>query len=146
MFFLKELPTAEMLDRYAAQYQEMHPTHVADALTMMRQASLLLRELEGLFSKAGLSQTRFLVLMMLDREPDRPNLRISELSDRLDISKPVITTTVKSLSDDGYVSLQPNEFDGRAKDVLLEPPGKAVLKSLLPKYFMTINDFMSHHT
>ena len=87
MFFLKELPTQTMIDKYAAQFAEMDREKFSDALHMLRRASLLIRKLEAYFSKHGLSQTRFLILMVLDREPETDSLTISDIVDRLDVSK-----------------------------------------------------------
>ena len=46
MFFLKELPSRQMVDGYADQFADVDVDRVLDALRLMRRASLLIRELE----------------------------------------------------------------------------------------------------
>lgn len=139
MFFLKDLPTQKMLERYAANHPEMNIAKTQDALSLMRKASLLIRKLEAYFASHGLSQTRFLILIVLDREPDHTHLTLSDLVQRLDVSKPVITQTLKTLQADGYVSIETDLIDRRHKHVQLSDKGHHKLKEILPGYFALID-------
>lgn len=143
MFFLKELPTRQMLQRYGACYPGMDAGAVAEALRLLRRGSLLMRELEAYFAAHKLSQTRFLVLIVIDREPEREGLLASEIADRLDISRPVVTDTVKALAASGLLHTAPSVEDGRAKRITLTAAGQTVLAGLLPGYFALIGDFMA---
>lgn len=146
MFFLRKLPTSEMTERYAQRYSGMDPATLVEALELMRKASLLLRELEHLFSAADLSQTRFLILMLLDREPDTQRLaglRHADLSEELDVSKPVISKALKSLESAGLVTIGASPDDGRAKKISITRYGREKLNQLLPSYYSTINTFMA---
>ncbi|MCJ2035028.1 MarR family winged helix-turn-helix transcriptional regulator [Methylobacterium sp. J-068] len=142
MFFLKELPTRRMLQNYGERYPSMNAQAVTEALRLLRRASLLMRELEAYFSVHKLSQTRFLVMIVIDREPERNGLLASEIADRLDISRPVVTETVKALMRADLLSSVPATEDGRAKRITLTPTGQAVLAGLLPGYFAIIANFM----
>ncbi|EIA2085013.1 hypothetical protein V4X21_004664 [Escherichia coli] len=77
MFFLKELPTRQMLDSYQKRFPAMKIDMVESALMLLRQASLLIRILDAYFAKHNLSQLRFLILVVLDREIDRDGLMAS---------------------------------------------------------------------
>ncbi len=143
MFFLKDLPTRQMLQRYGACYPGMNTEAVAAALNLLRRGSLLMRELEAYFTAHALSQTRFLVLIVIDREPDREGLLASEIADRLDVSRPVVTDTVKALAAAGLLDSVPAVEDGRAKRITLTARGQAVLADLLPGYFAIIGAFMA---
>lgn len=142
MFFLKELPTRRMLETYAARYPGMEAGTVGDALRLLRRASLLLRELDAYFSAHGLSQSRFLVLVVIDREPEATGLLASAIADRLDISRPVVTETVKALTQAGLLTSVPDPDDGRARRIALTTRGQAVLADRLPGYFALIAEFM----
>lgn len=144
MFFLKELPTQEMLERYSKLYSEMDLEKTDAALRLLRRASLFIRKLDQYFAKHNLSQTRFLILIILDREPDLQELAISDLGKRLDVSKPVITNTVKALCKDGLVNLDACETDMRSKKISITDYGREKLKAVLPDYYNLINEEMDH--
>lgn len=144
MFFLKELPTKETIEKYKERFPQMNNEAVDEALRMLRRASLLLRELEAYFSTHGLSQSRFLAMIILDREHNQKGLSAKTLAGRLDISKPVVTKTLKSLERDKYISIAANKMDGRGKWIKLTKSGRQKLNDLLPGYFSIINNAMSH--
>lgn len=135
MFFLKDMPTRQMVDGYTAQYAGGKTSDILGALTLMRRASLLVRELEKYFASHDLSQLRFLVLIVIDRELERDWLSMSELATRLDVSKPVITRTVSTLAEAGLVNILEDETDRRARQLRLSTQGKAKLEHLMPGYF-----------
>ncbi len=141
MFFLKELPTRQMIDGYAGQYGANAET-IATALDMMRRASLLVRRIDAYFAAQGFSQLRFLVLIVIDREPKRTSLRASEIADRLDVSRPVITRTLQNLLKDGLIAERGTDADKRAKRISLTPSGSDRLGALLPGYFRIIDSFI----
>lgn len=68
MFFLKDLPSRQTLQAYQADYPAMNVDRVDAALHMLRTASLLMRELDNYFASHDLSQLRYLILVVLDRE------------------------------------------------------------------------------
>ncbi len=142
MFFLKELPGRHMVEGYAARFDNVDPDTVLGALDLMRSASLLIRELEAYFARYDLSQLRFLTLIMIDREPERISLAASEIADRLDVSRPVITRTLKSLEQSGLIAIAGDELDGRSKQVSLTARGNAKLQDVLPGYFSILH---GHH-
>lgn len=143
MFFLKELPTRQMLQNYHARYPDMDAGAVDAALRLLRRGSLLMRELEAYFATHGSSQTRFLAMIVIDREPEQAGLLPSEIADRLDVSRPVVTDTIKALERAGLLGSIRAAEDGRAKRVTLTLEGRAALVDLLPGYFALIADFMA---
>lgn len=145
MFFLKELPARQMLQGYEIRYPDMNAAAVGDALRLLRRASLLMRELEVFFAAKGLSQTRFLVMVVIDREPEQGGLLPSEVAARLDVSRPVATETIKALVRDGLLTSVRMAEDGRVRRVSLTPHGSEALANLLPGYFALIADFMSRN-
>lgn len=142
MFFLKELPSREVLEAYAKDFPDMDVDAIDDALSMMRRASLLIRRLESYFAVHDLSQLRFLTLIVIDREPDRDGLMASEIADRLDVSRPVTTRTLQGLAQAGLIKISDDEGDRRARCVRLTRKGKAKLSAVLPGYYREINAFM----
>ncbi|BBM01098.1 MarR family winged helix-turn-helix transcriptional regulator [Microbulbifer sp. GL-2] len=142
MFFLKELPSQQMVEGYTKQFSVKDPAAIQDALTMMRDASLLLRELESYFSEHSTSQLRFLVLIVIDREPQKQSLLASEIAERIDVSRPVMTRTLKSMLENKLITMEADSSDGRAKSIALSKSGKLFLKKILPGYYQVISSFM----
>ncbi|WP_422366125.1 MarR family transcriptional regulator [Pelagibius sp.] len=143
MFFLKDLPTQDMLQGYQARFPVMDAPTVETALKLLRRASLLLRELDAYFAAHRLSQTRFLILVLLDRDPTVDGLSVTEIAGKLDISKPIVTNTLRALAADGLLKIVTNEDDLRARWVTLTARGRKRLHKVLPGYFELIQDFMA---
>jgi DNA-binding MarR family transcriptional regulator len=142
MFFLKQLPSKEMLAKYASDLSHQEQDSVLEALAIMRKASLLVRNIENYFSANNLSQLRFLILVVIDREPDRTSLYAHEIAARLDVSRPVMTRTIQKLITDGLLTSSNDEIDKRAKKIALTEKGQAYLLQVLPGYFNEINTLM----
>jgi DNA-binding MarR family transcriptional regulator len=142
MFFLKQLPSKEMLAKYASDLSHQEQDSVLEALAIMRKASLLVRNIENYFSANNLSQLRFLILVVIDREPDRTSLYAHEIAARLDVSRPVMTRTIQKLITDGLLTSSNDEIDKRAKKIALTEQGQACLSQVLPGYFNEINKLM----
>ncbi|WP_236892985.1 MarR family winged helix-turn-helix transcriptional regulator [Desulfoluna limicola] len=143
MFFLKELPSREMLKGYKERFPQMDVDDVGEGLRLLRRASLLLRRIEAYFATHKLSQTRFLVLIVLDREGLHGGLLAKEIAEKLDISRPIVTNTLKSMKDDGLLHINPHAEDGRAKWITLTGTGREKLSAVLPEYYAIIHDFMN---
>ena len=139
MFFLKELPSRQMVDGYANRFAGVDAGRVLDALQMMRDGSLLIRELEAYFARHHLSQLRFLTMIIIDREPERDCLAASEIADRLDISRPVVTRTLRGLEKAGLIAISENANDARSRNVALTLAGKDKLREVLPEYFAILH-------
>ena len=142
MFFLKELPSRQMVEGYASRLEDFDADEVLRALRIMRDGSLLIRELEAYFARHGLSQLRFLAMIVIDREPDRDSLTAGEIAERLDVSRPVVTRTLQGLEKAGLIAISSNSHDARARDVALTPAGHATLDEVLPGYFAILHDTM----
>ena len=139
MFFLKELPSRLMVEGYAERHDGLDVDAVQDALGLMRRASLMVRRLEAYFAEHGLSQLRFLVLIVIDREPERDGLGAGEIASRLDVSKPVMTRTIAHLVESGLITVRTDPSDARAKVVRLTALGRAKLADVLPDYFILLS-------
>ena len=143
MFFLKQLPSTQMVEGYAARFDDVVPDRVLGALGLMRDASLLIRELEAYFASHDLSQLRFLTLILIDREPTRESLQASEIAERLDVSRPVVTRTLKALEGSALLSSAGNPDDARSRMLSLTPEGRRKLEAVLPGYFAILDRAMT---
>ncbi len=139
MFFLKVLPTTKMVEGYSDRYSGVDAEKVMEALGLMRRASLLIRELEAYFAGHDLSQLRFLVLVIIDREPERASLTAGEIADRLDVSKPVVTRTMRALEEAALIDVSSSSRDARSREVALTRAGQEKLEACLPGYFAILD-------
>ena len=135
MFFLKDLPTREMINGYAQTLDVVDVQKTNDALHMLRQASLLIRRLEHYFASHGLSQTQFLVLMILHRDKSKHSHLAVEICEKMDISKPVLSTALKTMRQRGFILYCRKSTDSRAKPLRISDSGRDLLLEVLPEYF-----------
>ena len=139
MFFLKILPDEASITRFTHSTDQA--TKVSRSLQRMRSASLLIRQVDRYFSAYELSQLKFLILIVIERDPERTSLRASEIASRLDVSKPVLHRTIQTLIADGLLVAEKDPQDRRAEQLALTDTGRAKLATVLPGYF----DLMARH-
>jgi DNA-binding MarR family transcriptional regulator len=142
MFFLKALPTNVMVDHYLADVPDGNTTAFLQALTMMRQASVLIRGIERHFAQHGLSQLKFLILIVIDREQNDDGLRHQDVSERIDVSKPVLSRSIRTLVKEGFIVEAPDDVDTRALRLKIASRGTETLRDVLPGYIEIIMDQM----
>lgn len=135
MFFLKYLPTQSLILNYSEHFPQGAEPQISGKLEMLREASILLRNLEEYFRRADFSLTRFLICVVLDRAEASGGLQFSEVVDRIDVSPPVISRSLKALIDDGLVSVNTDADNKRIKRHHLTDDGQARLLSLMPGYY-----------
>ncbi|MGE4504922.1 MAG: MarR family winged helix-turn-helix transcriptional regulator [Desulfovibrionaceae bacterium] len=161
MFFLKELPTRRILEAYRERFPSMDVDAVGGALALLRRASVLLRRLDVYFAERGLSQLRFVILIVLDRESavapedfedlehpgnienrEHPGLNMGDIAERVDVSRPVLTRTVSAMEESGLVACRPSEEDARVRLVRLTDAGREALRGVLPGYYELLDAAM----
>lgn len=129
-----------MVEGYAERHEGLDVDAVQGALALMRRASLMVRRLEAYFAEHDLSQLRFLVLIVIDREPERDGFSVSQIASKLDVSKPVMTRAMARLAEDELIVIDADPADARAKVVRLTLEGRAKLAEVLPRYFVLLSD------
>ena len=136
MFFLRDLPDADMIAGVTADLPEVSAPRVLHVLEHLRAASVLMRRIDAFLRQHGLSQTQFLAMMMIVREPERDSLSAAEIAVRLDVSKPVLSKALASLSDKGMIApAQTQPADQRQTQLALTERGQDAFAKLLPDYF-----------
>ena len=109
MFFLKDLPTDQNLDEFSKRYPYMNPSALISCAILMRTGSGLLAALETVLGKHGLSQGRFLTLIVLNRSPD-VEVNPSILSEKLGVKKATMTGLLAGLEKDDLRFLEVRPF------------------------------------
>jgi len=80
----------------------------------------------------GLSEARFVVLVMLERAPD--GLAPSALADQAGVTRGTVTGLLDGLERDGLVRRAPDAADGRALLVHLTERGRTLARELLGEH------------
>jgi DNA-binding MarR family transcriptional regulator len=105
----------------------------------------LLRALDAeLVADQGLSLTEYDALAQLAAAPDR-RLRMSELADRMVISRSGVTRLVDRMASTGLIERCTSAADGRGADAVLTRAGLARLKDAVPVHLRHVErHFLDH--
>jgi DNA-binding MarR family transcriptional regulator len=102
--------------------------------------AVLVERIESRLALAGLPSLGWYdVLWGLERAPGQ-RLRMSELADKVVLSRSNLTRLVDRLEDAGLVERERSEEDRRGAYAVLTASGKAVRKSMWPVYAQGIKD------
>jgi DNA-binding MarR family transcriptional regulator len=141
MFYLRDLPKYEALRQRAARYPEIDPRAFEAFLVLMRVGSDLLDGLEAYLNSKGMSQGKFSILMLLNRDPD-VGVSPSDLADRSGVTRATITGLLDGLSREKLVSREDDTGDRRKAVVRLTSRGRKLLDGLLPEYYRHVAELM----
>lgn len=137
MFFLNKLPTRKKLSDYKRLAPQINIENANLVFHLMGISSKLVKEIEYYLADYGLSQGRYLVLILLHRE-DR-ELRPIDIANMLEVSKPTTTKFIKSLEKDGLIIKSSSEEKRYYLELTVK--GVTLIESLLPGYHSLINKF-----
>ncbi len=134
MFFLKDLPTDMPLQEFSRRFPNMNPSALKICAELMRTGSDLLAAFETVLGKYGLSQGRFLVLIVMNRTPDK-EINPSSLAERLGVKKATMTGLLDGLEKDNLIERLPDPRDRRKIGIRLTANGRQLLDEMLPDYY-----------
>jgi len=134
MFYLMDQPTREQFMDLARRYEDMEPDAVRAMVRLLRVGSDLMDAFDRMLGRYGLSQSRFLVLLVLNRDPSAP-LSPSEISSRVGVTRATMTRLLDGLAREGLILRRPHGQDGRRQDLSLTEKGLKLLERILPDYW-----------
>lgn len=142
---LKDLPRYECLTEAARQFPDLDPSASQAFLHLIRAGDDVWRVMNAHFADHGITQGRFLVMMLLlERQGTgcpRPNTP-AEIADCAQVSRATITGLLDTLERDGFVSREPDSADRRMITVKLTAAGTKFMNELLPAHFRLISTLM----
>lgn len=142
MFYLLDQPTEDEFENLARRYRDMAPSSVKAMVTLLKTGSDVLTGFEKMLKSYGLSQGRFLILVVMNRNPDQSTTP-SILAEKIGVTRATMTGLVDSLVKDGYVKRYAHASDRRRQNLRLTAPGKALLEKMLPDYWSRIHRLMN---
>lgn len=142
MLQLRDLPTPEILGKFARRYPDADVTAVATFLHLLRVATDLSMALDACLQQHGLLQGRWWVLILLMRE-ETLSAAPSTLAEKAGVSRATMTGLIDGLERDGLVRRVTDTEDGRRVTVQLTEAGQSTLDAVMPDYYRRIRQLMA---
>jgi DNA-binding MarR family transcriptional regulator len=134
MLQLRDLPSNEVLQKFAQRYPEADVSAIATFLHLLRVASDFSVALDECLSRHGLLQGRWWVLILLMREDSKISLP-SILAEKAGVSRATMTGLLDSLERDNLVQRIFDPTDRRCVSIKLTAAGEAKLNAVMPDYY-----------
>jgi len=145
MFYLKDLPTDTSLNEFSRRYPNMNPSAIKTCAALLRTGSELLTAFETILGNHGLSQGRFLTLIVMNRNPDEAGSP-SSLAEKVGVKRATMTGLLDRLERDDLIERLAHHRDRRKIGVHLTSKGRQVLAEMLPDYYRSIAKIMANLT
>lgn len=134
MLQLRDLPTPDILQRFAQRYPAADVSAIASFLMLLRVATDLSVALDACLTKHELLQGRWWVLILLMRETDLTSTP-SVLADKLGVTRATMTGLLDGLEQGGLVQRISMPHDRRSVCIRLTAAGQAKLDAVMPDYY-----------
>ncbi|WP_047539920.1 MarR family winged helix-turn-helix transcriptional regulator [Methylotenera versatilis] len=141
MLQLRDLPTPEILDKFADRYPDADVTAISGFLYLLRVATDLSLALDACLSKHDLLQGRWWVLILLMREESGISTP-SILADKLGVKRASMTGLLDGLEQHGLVTRVFAKEDRRSVKIQLTSAGQAKLDVVMPDYYRRLRQCM----
>lgn len=141
-FSLRDIPKRELLNDFSNRFQSINIDSVESCIALLRTASDISKILDEHFSKYGISEGKFTILMLLYRQSDH-QLSPFSLSQKAEVTKGTMTGLIVGLENQGFIEKVPNPTDMRSYLVRLSLKGLCILEEILPKHYTVISKLMS---
>ena len=141
MLQLRDLPTTEVLSKFAERYPDADVTAISSFLHLLRVATDLSIALDTCLSKHGLLQGRWWVLILLMREESK-TATPSTLADKAGVTRATMTGLIDGLEQVGLVERVFAKDDRRSVVIHLTEAGQAKLDVVMPDYYRRLRQCM----
>jgi DNA-binding MarR family transcriptional regulator len=141
MLQLRDLPTPEILAKFADRYPDADVTAIASFLHLLRVATDLSLALDACLSKHDLLQGRWWVLILLMREQSLSSTP-SILAEKIGVTRATMTGLIDSLEQSGLVKRAFDKADRRSVIIQLTDAGQAKLDIVMPDYYRRLRQCM----
>jgi DNA-binding MarR family transcriptional regulator len=143
MFLLRDLPTSETLQRHSQRYPWVDPAALESCISLLVVARDVINALDSHLSRHNLSQGRFNVLLLLNRNPDS-SLCPADLADRSGVTRATMTGLLDGLEKDSLIQRIQDREDRRRLGIVLTPKGREFIDGLMPEHFYRIAQLMAN--
>jgi len=141
MLLPRELPRYENIREQSQRYPQIDPRSVEAFLVLLRTATDTIDACDTYLARHGISQGRFTVMMVLNRQPTE-GLSPSELADKCGVTRATMTGLIDGLEREQYVRREEIASDRRRTLVYLTPAARTFLDGFLPDFFVQVGQLM----
>jgi len=142
MLLLRDLPKYDAIRQRSERYPEVDPRAVEAFLWLLRTATDTLAAFECFLKHFGMSQGKFTVLMLLNRNPEQ-GVNPSELADRAGVTRATMTGLLEGLEREKLISRHGDRSDRRRAVVRMTAAARAFMDNLLPDYYTRVHELMN---
>lgn len=142
MFLLRDIPTSDTILRHSKRYSTVDPEALESCLALLVVARDVINALDQHLARHGLSQGRFNVLILLNRNPEM-SLCPADLAERSGVTRATMTGLLDGLEKDALIERLQDREDRRRLGILLTEKGRAFIDGLLPEHFYRIAQLMA---
>lgn len=134
MLQLRDLPSDDVLQKFARRYPQADVSAIATFLHLLRVATDFSTALDDCLSRHGLLQGRWWVLILLMREDNKTSLP-SLLAEKAGVSRATMTGLLDGLERESLIQRVFDTEDRRRVSVRLTKEGEAKLDEVMPDYY-----------
>lgn len=142
---LKHTPRYECLTEMGKLYPDLDPMACHAFLSLIKTTDDVWRVMDQHLAAFGISQGRFLVMMLLMEKPDVDYpcpCTPAEIADMASVSRATVTGLLDNLEKDGLISRTPDANDRRVTVIKLTEAGLAFMENILPTHFRILSHLM----
>lgn len=146
MFYMRELPSRDLIDSVASSHPELDPTAVEACYFLLRTGSDVLTAFDESLSRHRMSQSRFIVLLLLNRLElvDKPEeMSPSSLAEWAGVSRGTMTGLLDGLERENLIDRLVHDGDRRKFSIRMTEKGKETLDRIFPDYYKRIGGLMA---
>lgn len=133
MLFVRDFPDEATLLDISRRFSGMDPRAVRTCLALGITTRDMREAFERFLNEYGLSNGRFLTLVVMYRTPDQ-DVSPSELAHGVGVTRATMTGLLDGLERDGLVSRSDDAEDRRKKLVRLTPQGRELVQTVIPEH------------
>jgi DNA-binding MarR family transcriptional regulator len=141
VFYLLDQPTEEEFQNLARRYKEMAPSSVKATVKLLKTGSDVLTGFEKMLNNYGLSQGRFLILIVMNRQPDKLTTP-SILAEKIGVTRATMSGLIEGLAKNGFIKRLSHGSDRRKQKLKLTNKGVTLLENILSDYWSRIYNLM----
>ncbi len=143
---LKDIPRYDCLVKASEAYPDLDIGATEAFLYLLKSGDEMQRILQAHFEQHGISQGRFLILMLLMHRHDGEcfdSRTPADLAEQAQVTRATITGLLDTLEKDGFVQRTACIDDRRQVNVEITPAGEALMHTILPAHFRLIAKIFS---
>ena len=142
MLQLRDLPSIEVLEKFAERYPVADVTAISSFLHLLRVATDLSIALDACLIRHGLLQGRWWVLILLMRELNKTSTP-SLLAKKAGVSRATMTGLLDGLEREDLVARVFDDADRRRLSIMLTDAGQQKLDDVMPDYYARLRVCMA---